>query len=369
MAFCRLVSIVFFGFNVICMGVINLDLEAIESYVANHLRLFLSMAAGLLVFVGIVAATVFFINVRGTERTMVPDVIGQDLTAALLELQVKELYPRINLRYSQSSADKGLILEQNPQPGTIVKAGRRIQLVVSQGVMVNTIENYVGRNLDEVRMDLQTLTASQGTGTDLPRITIKEPLMFIFSIEPAGTVLQQRPEPGTAYSGTTALELIVSRGSENTMTNVPALIGLSLEDALEQIGRAGIDFEFSLRQGQTGETPGTVVSQNPPADTIVASSTRVALVYAAPEKLPENQVLGLFTYDMAKNPYPLLITLDSVLPGGTRQRLLSVQYPGGRLTVPYIQPAGSVLVLSMLNREIHRETVSLLAEALLPPWF
>jgi beta-lactam-binding protein with PASTA domain len=342
----------------------NLDLEAIESYVSNHLRLFLSMAAGLIVLVGIVAVSVFFINVRGAERTIVPDVKGRDLTAALLELQVKELYPRISLRYSQSSVDKGLVLEQSPQPGTIVKAGRRIQLVVSQGVMVNTIENYLGRNIDEVRMDLLTLLSTQSVGETVQPITIKEPVMYQYSTEPAGTVLQQRPEAGTAISGATLLELVVSRGSENVMTKLPNLLGLGLEDALEQIGRAGIDFEFSIRQSRDNETPGTVVFQNPGGDTLAASSTRVEIVMAVPDTLPPNQVFGLFTYEMAQNPYPLLVTLESILPGGARQRLLSVQYGGGRLSVPYLQPSGAVLVLSMLNREIHREIVALPAESL-----
>ena len=344
------------------MGFLNFDLDAIEGYIANHLRLFLSMAAGLLVFMGIIAVSVFFINIRGAEQTMVPDVQGRDLTAALLELQVKELYPRLSLRYSQSSADKGLVLEQNPLPGTIVKAGRRIQLVVSLGVMVNTIENYVGRNLDEVRMDLQTLSSAQGTG--IPLISIKEPLMYVFSPEPAGTVIQQSPEPGTTISGPSLLELVVSQGSENTRVRLPSLIGLGIEDALEQIGRSGIDFEFTLRPAQSGETPGTVVDQNPPGDALAPSSTRVTIVLAEPDRLSENQVFGIFTYDMAKNPYPLLVSLESLLPSGARERLLTVQYPGGRLTVPYIQPPGAMLILSMLNREIHRETVSLPVESL-----
>ena len=337
------------------MGLFNLDLDAIESYVAGHLRTFLLMAAGLLAFVGIVAASVFFIYVRGAEQTMVPDVQGRDLTSALLELQVKELYPRILLRYSQSHSDKGLILEQIPQPGTIVKAGRRIQLVVSQGAMINTVENYLGRNVEEVRMDLHTIeAASQGNAA---QITLKEPFMYEFSHEPAGTVLQQRPEPGTSISGPTMLELVVSRGIENTMSSVPELLGLGLEETLEMIGRTGIDFEFSLRQLQDGDKPGTVAAQNPAGNSLVLSSTRVAITMVYPDKLSDNEVFGLFTYDMAKNPYPLLIRLESMLPSGERQRLLSVQYSGGPLSVPYRQPSGAVLILYMLNREIHREIV------------
>jgi len=344
------------------MGFINLDLEAIEGYVANHLRLFISMAAGLVIFLGIIAVSVFFIYVRGAEQTMVPDVEGQDLTAALLELQVKELYPRINLRFTDSSSEKGLVMEQNPRPGTIVKAGRRIQLVVSQGVMINTVENFVGRNVDDVRIDLQTMISGQGMLSgiaQLPQlITLKEPLMYEFSSEPAGTVLQQRPEPGTAISSPTMLELVVSKGPENTKIKIPDLLGISLEETLEQIGISGIDFEFSLRPLRYGEKPETVVDQNPAGDMLAASTTRVSITVAIPDSVPEAEVFGFFRYEMANNPYPLLVRLESIHPTGDRQRLLSVQYAGGLLTVPYRQPAGSVLVLYMLNREIHRETIA-----------
>jgi beta-lactam-binding protein with PASTA domain len=345
------------------MGFINLDLDAIEGYVANHLRLFLSMAAGILVFVGIIAVSVFFITVRGAEETMVPDVRDKDLTAALMELQVKELYPRIQLRYSQNSADKGLILEQDPRPGTIVKAGRRIRLVVSQGVMINTIENYLGRNVDEVRMDLQALFASSSSSS-APLLSLKEPFMYEYSAEAPGTVLRQKPEPGTAISGPTVVEFVISRGLENTMITVPNLMGLSLTEVLEQIGHTGIDFTFKLRPVREGERAETVVAQNPGANATAASNTRVAITVAAPLSLDDGEVFGLFEYDMAKNPYPHLVRLEALLPSNERIRLLSVEYSGGKLTVPYHLPPGTALILSQLNREIHRATVVLPVEPL-----
>jgi beta-lactam-binding protein with PASTA domain len=347
------------------MSIFNFDHKIIENFASNPMRLFLSMAVTIVVIVGIAAVLVFFFNVSGAEQTMVPDVVGRDLTTALLELQVKELYPRINLRYTQSSADKGLILEQSPLPGAIVKAGRRIQLTVSQGVIVNTIENYLGRNIEEVRIDLQTIVASQSSTQAIPQyITLREPPMYEYSVEAAGTILQQRPEPGTSYSGPTTLELVVSRGPENTMVRLPNLLGLGLSDALESIGLTGIDFEFTVRASREGERDGTVVAQNPAGDTLAASSGRVSFTMSIPSNLSENEVFGLFVYEMAKNPYPLLLRLESILPGGERRRLLQVQYAGGRLSVPYREPVGTVLVLSMLNREIHRETVTLSVDSL-----
>ncbi|GHV75927.1 PASTA domain-containing protein [Spirochaetia bacterium] len=331
-----------------------IDRGSIEGYVGNHLRFFISLAIGLIVFVGVIALAVFFMAIRGEEQTLVPDVRNMELTEALLELQVKELYPRIQLRHSQSASDRGRVLEQSPEAGTIVKAGRRIRLVVSQGVVLSNVENYVGRRVDEVRMDLQTLFASTAT----PLLSLKEPFMYQYSPELPGTILQQRPEPGTSISGPTALELVVSRGLENELIRVPALTGLSINAALAIIGDAGIRFTFSPRPPRRGENPETVLSQAPAAETLVAVNTELSLVVSSPVELKAGEVFALFSYTLPVNPYPLPVSLEAMLPTGTRQSIITMNHPGGKFTVPYRLPAGSTLILSMLGRELYREEVS-----------
>jgi beta-lactam-binding protein with PASTA domain len=316
------------------------------------------MAAGLLIFVGIIAISIFFITVRGAEQTMVPDVRGKEITAALLELQLKELYPRIQLRYSQTSYDKGQILEQEPRAGTIVKAGRRIRLVVSDGVMLNSVENYIGRNIDEVRMDLQTLLASAGSGSSQPLLSVQEPFMYKHSSENAGVILEQSPEQGSEISGPTILQFVVSLGPENTMILVPRLNGLSIAGALEQLGRSGMNFTFTVRRPVEGEKSETVVVQSPSGDTTVKAGTVLDITVASPTEMSSAEVFNLFKHTIPANPYPLPTRLDAILPSGERQRIITVEYPGGDFTVPYKLPVGPVLVLSMVNREIYRETVS-----------
>jgi beta-lactam-binding protein with PASTA domain len=339
------------------MGFAHFDLDAIESYVADHLRLFISMAIGLLAFVGVIALVIFFVAVRGAEQVMVPEVRGLELTEALMELQVKELYPRLQLRYSQSARDKGLILEQDPKSGTIVKAGRRIRLVVSQGVIVNTVENYRGRSIDEVRMDLQTLFASEQGAASQPLLSLKEPFMYEHSSEAPGIILQQSPLPGTEIAGPVMLEFVVSQGPENAVRTIPALTGLSIAEALERIGSTGIDFAFTVREPRDREKGETVVFQSPPGESRAPADTVVQITVTSPEELPEGEVFSLFKYTIPKNPYPLSVRLEALLPGGERRRLVTVEYPGGDFTVPCRLPLGTTLILSMLNREIHRETV------------
>jgi len=328
------------------------DLSSIEDYVASHLRVFIMLVAGLVVFTGLIAITVFFIAVKGEEKTMVPDVIGKELTEALLELQVKELYPRLQLRYSQSSRDRGTILEQEPKPGQFVKAGRRIRLIVSQGVVVNRVENFVSRNIDEIRLEIQTINATAG---GLPLLSIKEPIMYQYSSENAGIIIAQKPEQGAAISGPMALEFVVSRGRENQSITVPQLTGLTLEKALEVISTTGINFYFLTREKTGSENGETVVMQLPAASSSAAKELPVQITVTAPEKLDSGEVFGVFRYSIPANPYPLPVRLDAQLPSGERQRLFSVNFAGGEFTVPYKLPINSVLILSMLNRELFRE--------------
>jgi beta-lactam-binding protein with PASTA domain len=321
---------------------------------APQVSFFIFMAFCLIVFMGLIALAVFFIAVQGTEEIKVPDVVGKDVTTALLELQEKELYPRLQLRYSQSSSDKGLILEQSPAPGSTMKAGsHRIHLVVSQGVIINKVEDYRGRHVDDVRVELQMLF----TAANKNLLSLREPFMYEYSPEAPGTILQQHPEPGTGISGPLTLEFVVSRGPENVMIPLPQFVGLSLNAALAEISRQGINAAFSLRQARQNEPGETVVSQEPPAQSRVAAQTRVVLTITPPRSLRDDEVFALFTYHMPRNPYPLPVHLESLLPSGERRSLLAVNYPGGEFTVPYRLPVGSVLILSMLNREIHRETV------------
>ena len=330
------------------------DLSSIEDYVANHLRLFILSVAGLVIFMGIIAVSVFFIAVRGSEQTMVPAVVGKELTEALLELQVKELYPQLQLRYSQTSADKGVILEQEPKPGSIVKAGRRIRLVVSQGVMINRVENFIGRDINEVRMDLHTVYAVSGS---VPLLSLREPLMYEYSSENPGTILEQKPEPGTSISGPMTLEFVVSMGRENATVTVPELTGLSIARALEIISSTGINFNFTERDRRDNERGEAVVSQIPPAGTTAPMNTVVELTVTSPERLANNEIFGIFHYAIPANPYPLEVRLEALLPTSERIRLFTVNYSGGNFSVPYRLPVGTVLVLSMLNRELHRQTV------------
>jgi beta-lactam-binding protein with PASTA domain len=216
------------------------------------------------------------------------------------------------------------------------------------------VENFISRNIDEVRMDLMTLQAAAG---GLPLLSIKEPLMYDFSSESPGTILAQKPEPLTNISGPISLEFVVSKGRENLTITVPQLTGLTLSRALEIISGTGINFQFVIKERDDNEAGETITAQVPNASSVVSANTPVQLTVLYPDKIADNEKFDLFKYVIPQNPYPLTVRLEAQLPSGEKQRLFTGNYMGGEFTIPYKLPAGSILILSMLNRELYRETV------------
>jgi len=327
---------------------ITIDFDALAQKLRENSRTVIFSSAAVVALTAVACVVVFLMSLKGTEQVMVPDVVGKDLSIAMLEMQAKELFPKIQLRYSENPNDRGVILEQGPVAGSIVKAGRRINLVVSRGVIVDRVENFVGQNLDDVKIHLQTLF----TSTSKPLISIKDPPKYRFASDPAGTILEQNPPPDTAVSGPMEVELVVSRGPENQKVQVPALSGLSIPEALSLIGRGQTVFDFTARAPEGKEVAGTVVSQMPAGGASVPAFSRVAAVVAFPVNPTDGRVYGIFRETLPSYPYPFQVKLEAITPKGDRYELISMKHPGGEFTVPYAVSEGTVLSLTILNKEV-----------------
>ncbi len=298
----------------------------------------------------LVACVVFFATVRGEEQVMVPDVLGKELTAALLEMQEKELYPKIQLRYTDSPDDAGKILSQSPDAGAIVKAGRRISLVVSRGVIIDHVENYVGELFDDVKLRLQTMF----TGSSRPLIVLSEP-SYKADKTPPGTIIAQEPGEGTAISGPVTVKLIVSRGPEYETTKIPNLVGLSIEKILVQMSVSKVVFDFSSHAAKEGEKPLCATYQQEFSEQFVRNYTHVAVDIALVQSSAEKSA-GIFSAKLSNYPFPVAMTLEAE-KDGRRTTLVTFSHTGGLVTIPYNVEHDTELILNVSGRTVAREFV------------
>lgn len=322
-----------------------------SSWTREQKKTFGLFAALLCVVLTAVVLIAFSIVLRGPEKVMVPDVRNMDLADALVKLQERELYPRLTLRFTDNPQDKNTILEQSPEPGSIVKAGRRIKLTVSKGAVLDKIENYVGKDLEAVKLQLQTLfSASKAL------VTVREPPLYRFDDSAAGTILEQKPLPGEQISGPTVLELVVSKGPESLKDKVPDFSGQSISEAIATLENSPFTVDFSMRAAKTGEPQGKVVEQQPKAGTEAKVSDRIKVVVSSPASTT-GSVNGVYVYSLPQYPYPVLVKLEAIKPSGQRVLLASLKHPGGNFSVPFSLPSGSTFVLSVLDRELARTEV------------
>lgn len=303
----------------------------------------------LIVFVA-VSTLVFFISLKSAEQVMVPNVVGKDLPEALLDLQARELYPRIQLRYSQKADEKGLILEQDPSPGAIVKGGKRIELVVSQGTVIDTVQNYIGENIEDVQNRIRELFTSGSR----QYLQIKQPYLTKYSAEPAGTILEQEPAAGTPISNNMELTFVVSKGTQAETTQVPDMAGADLKKIYQVMQRAAVTFAFTA--GSTTGTDITVQQQSAAAQSGVPVFSPVTLTVSLPESA-NGMVSGILKTTLAEFPYPFTVSLYAAYPNGDKDLLTSFRHPGGACSVPYTVPEGTKLSLEVLNKEVYTETV------------
>ena len=312
---------------------------------------FITVCVTAFIIMILVCCAVFFTNVKGAEKVLVPNVTGKKWDEALIEMQIKELYPKINLRYSNVPGDEGMVLEQNPEPGAIVKGYSRVNLVISRGVVIDAVGSYVGKNISEVQMSLQTLFAGQTK----PLITLDTP-SYIPDTSEAGTILEQDPPEGSKISEPIKVKLVVSRGPNYENTRRPYVIGQSINDLLQTIARTKIVFDITSHIATDQEKPGTVVSQQQISEEYVPNYTRVTVEMALPESSDEN-AYGIFQEKLAEYPYPVPMKLDAYPAEGTSYTIVSFNHPGGNLTIPYEVPHGTTLVLSVADKVEARKTV------------
>ncbi len=300
----------------------------------------------MLFFVILVSMIVFFTSVKTADQVLVPNIEGKRLEDAMLELQVKELYPRLQLKFSDNTEDKGIVLEQNPPAGTIVKAGKRINLVVSRGAVIDRIENFVGKTLSDVQNHL----ASLFTAGHKQLIIIKEPVIYKNSAVPAGTILEQNPPADTEISEGMEIELVVSKGPENEKVSVPNLENKNLNELYSAMAKYKLNFKIKT-ESDTSLKEATVVSQNVEADTTVEAFSELEVLIKLPQNT-EKTIYGIYSPLLPKYPYPIKVVLDAVYLDGKREELVNFKHSGGKITLPYALPEGTVLILTVLNKQV-----------------
>lgn len=170
---------------------------------------------------------------------------------------------------------KGVIIEQKPKAGLMIKLGSQVKVKVSLGPLVVQLPNFAGK---EAR---QTFSWLKDHGLDY-----KEQRAYSEDVS-AGCVIYTDPSKDSPLNSGTTVTVYVSMGPERLPVEVPDVTGLKAEDA-----RAALERKMMIVGSyveQYGDAPvGVVIGQEPPGGSMVNEGTEITLIVCSgidPEEL------------------------------------------------------------------------------------
>lgn len=196
--------------------------------------------------------------VRSDATETVPDVVGMKLDEANSYLDDIGFTPhKADERYDQRYP-KGTVVLQNPAPESVVKPGRRVYLTVSSGEQLVEVPSIRGRSVRDARFTLERQGLTMGTIT-----------RELSSLYPEDTIIEQGIDSGDYVARGTAINVVVSQGSEADKVMVPELVGKSLSEARRLLNQRGLRLGNITHQPIPDLLPNTIVQQYPhPGDRI-----------------------------------------------------------------------------------------------------
>lgn len=228
-----------------------------------------------LVFLAILDRVVMPIIVRQGSATATPTLIGKPIDVTRQEAQNMGFVVVVDSTEYNERMPENSISFQYPGPGTEIKPGRRIRVIVSLGARPVIMPDVVGKS----QRDAELILKSEG-------LLILQQEWVHSGQYVRGIVARQDPPSGSEVPQTTGVVLSISDGQPVTDTVMPNVIELGLSAALDTLHVYGFaDDRIMIQQERAPELlPETVIDQHPDPGTAVSTeSTTVDLIVSTSE--------------------------------------------------------------------------------------
>ena len=176
------------------------------------------------------------------EKSYMPTVLNISESEAKSILNNMSL--GLNIQVQDKPSDtvaKGLVAATSPAAGAEIRQGNTVIIYISSGRETKpvTVPNFVGMTEEKANLEAQKLGLVVGASSSE------------YSDKPAGTVIRQSISATTEAKTGDNIYFTISLGPNNTMVDVPDVIGKSLNAAKSELEAAGFTVAVQW-QGQEG---------------------------------------------------------------------------------------------------------------------
>jgi serine/threonine-protein kinase len=162
--------------------------------------------------------------IRSENKVVVPMLVGKQVVHALETLTDLGLNTKVKELRFDPSVPKHHIIAQLPEPGTEIKRGRDVRLVISRGALTVIYPNLAGIDLPQAQILLEQNGLRQGNVSHVHHPS-----------RPRQTIVTQYPPAGSRGLRGDAIDLLVSEGPAPVLIRMRNLKGLGLDQAIATI--------------------------------------------------------------------------------------------------------------------------------------
>jgi serine/threonine-protein kinase len=223
-----------------------------QTSVRNGLRLIAAFIIFGAVFAFLIDKILMPLYVHHGKDVAMINVVKKPTAKAISDLKQAGFEVQVMDTVESGSLPKGIVVDQQPPAGRMVKKGRVVRLIITGGEYFFQMPNLVGRALKAANLVLEN------------NKLVLDTVEYLYSSDkPEGVVCEQSLLPGSLVKTNTPVRLVVSKGKPSRTLEVPMLTGLSLDEARTAIRKAGFKVGLVRYVPTADLNPYTVIDQTP----------------------------------------------------------------------------------------------------------
>jgi serine/threonine-protein kinase len=286
------------------------------------------LAAGISIFfasAGIIGLLSLNILIKRGEKVEVPNVVNKSVVEALDILSERKLELRKAGAQNSAVIAENYILSQDPIPGTIVKDGTPVSVVISLGSQVSVVPDLVGLSLREARVELNRAGLIVGRSSKIHYGGEKD------------VVLGQSPTPDEYANRETPVDLLLSLGPRPREYRLPIFIGHPMDRVSSMLDSMGLVIGEVTTKLDLMHPEGIVLDQDPSPGSLVEEGSLVSLVMGTwhdEEETAERKYVALL-YQVPYGFWPKSVKIEVSDPDGVRTIYEEVDEPGATIRLVF----------------------------------
>ena len=299
-----------------------------------------SLVAAFAIIVFLVALFNGMLLNRDRDLIEVPNFVGEMYTE-----DMQEIYSDFQIRFNDQRYDdryaKGVIIDQEPAAGNGIRVqkGAEIWITISMGEepAVKMMESLVGLNAEEA--------ASYLKGQGFTPLVWREYNEFYEE----GHVIRTDPAEGTELVEGQTIKLVVSRGPQVNLQEMPDVTGMDEATARKVLNQLGFS-NVETRSAESDRPKGTVIKQSELEGDMIDITTQIILTLSEgpAETQPPKETEAETTAPEETEPKEVIMDVTFYLPVKEEVYTLTIFCNGWQVTAAReIQPGISEIIIEM----------------------